>query len=670
MNTSRGLKKYTNFLILFFSLLILLYGIYIFTGKNHSDSLMKKIQNNKTNMTLQSTFHHVGIQITLMDKSNTNFHTKLEANINHSGFKLMHRLSQVASNRFVGTIFNLSPNDHVKVRVTLYNLKTHKAHVFHDEINTRSSNIPKSVGNTLHVDVNKGSDINADGSIEKPYATIAQALEFIKPNTTLLIHAGTYHEQIDVPYGDKKSQEGQFVTIRSASDGLVILDGISPTLKKANAWSDEGNNIYSTSVKQSYFVGIDGQRLWRYDDFTRFKNLSLKTNGGFYVDKEIGKLYVKLPNNASPNRHEIQVSTLDYGLQLNNISNLVIRDLTFRGYGAGQFSHAISISEDSKEIWIVNNRFENMETSIWLEGYSENITIMNNDFSDQGINAFTWDNVKEHQWWLERGAVFCSNDGYSGRGLIFYKNTVHDMFDGIKITGKEILNYANNSDVEANIFRHLSDDGIETDGWSSNVRIINNRFENLLSGVSVAPAIGGPTYVIGNIMDNLNNVAGTDYETVAVKFNVSDEPASGEIFVYYNTASTHEKDQAAFSVTNNSAAQGVFLKNNIWVGTAYAFYYWLKTDLAFQQDYDLHFALGDKVILYQGEEYQTIQAYSKHSKTCQHCKIADPLFKNIEAGNYALNADSPARNQAVLIPGINGNYLGSAPDIGALEYVE
>ena len=617
---------------------------------------------------LHATLHHMGVQVVFSGDTNANARAKLEANINREGFKTVHRLSRVANNRFVGTVFAIRPNTTVEVRVTLDDPDGVDKAILSASSKTRSAKIPQSVGKVLHVSVNTGDDQTGNGTEEKPYATISHAVTLLKPDTTVLIHEGIYHEQIEIPNG-YGGTEDKPVTLRSAGDGEVILAGFY-TARKTLTWVDEGNDIYSSEIKQTYFVGVDGQRLWRYDDFEKFSTLNLKTNGGFFVNEERERLYVKLPDNAKPDAHDIQVSVLDYALKLNNIAHLVIDDLTFRGYGLGEFSHAISISEASKQIWIVNNRFENMETPIWLEGYSENITVMNNNFSDEGINAFNWEAVKEHQWWLERGAVFCSNDDYSGRGLIFYKNTVHNMFDGIKITGKDRLDYANNSDIEANIFSHLSDDGIETDGWSSNVRVVNNRFEDLLSGVSVAPALGGPTYIVGNIMHNLNNVAGTDYETVAVKFNVSDEPSSGEIFVYHNTASTTEAAQSAFSVTNHSDAEGVFLKNNIWVGTAYAFYYWLDTALNFKQDYDLHYALGDNIILYQGQEYQTLSDYTEHSKNCQHCQMGDPLFEDADQGNYALTGESPARDQAVLIPGINDQYSGSAPDMGAREYVE
>lgn len=657
------LSKLTRFILMILASSTLLLSNSQAANLNNSEKITG------INIDLHATLHHVGVQVTFSGDSNRNATAKLEANINGKGFKTVHRLSRVANDRFVGSVFKVKPDTDVKVRVTLLDSDGTTNATFSDSITTRSTAIPQSSGKVLHVSVETGNDETGNGSASKPYATIAHAVMFLKPDVTVLIHQGIYHEQIDIPFG-YGGTEDKPATLRSAGDGDVILEGFSPEFEDVT-WKNEGNNIYSSTIEQTHFVGVDGQRLWRYNDFEKFEDLAFKTNGGFFVDEDIKKLYIKLPDNAKPEEHEIQVSVLDYALQINNISHLVIKDLTFRGYGVEKFSNAISISEESEEIWIVNNRFENMETSIWLEGYSEDIIIMNNDFSDYGVNQFNWDHVKEHQWWLERGAVFCSNDDYSGRGLIFYKNTVHDMFDGIKITGTEKQDYANNSDVEGNIFRHLSDDGVETDGWSSNVRVVNNRFEDLLSGVSVAPAQGGPTYVIGNIISDLNNVAGTDYETVAVKFNVSDEPRSGEIFVYHNTAtSTQEDNQAAFSVTNHTDSEGIFLKNNIWVGTAYAFYYWLKTDLDFSQDYDLHFSFGDNVIMYQGKEYSTIKAYAKRSNNCKNCKMGDPLFKDSDKADYNLTTSSPAIDQGVVIFGVNDHYSGTAPDMGALEYTK
>ena len=46
----------------------------------------------------------------------------------------------------------------------------------------------------------------------------------------------------------------------------------------------------------------------------------------------------------------------------------------------------------------------------------------------------------------------------------------------------------------------------------------------------------------------------------------------------------------------------------------------------------------------------------------------DPLFLNAQQYDFRLGQDSPAIDAGIHIPGINDNFLGSAPDIGACEF--
>ena len=44
-----------------------------------------------------------------------------------------------------------------------------------------------------------------------------------------------------------------------------------------------------------------------------------------------------------------------------------------------------------------------------------------------------------------------------------------------------------------------------------------------------------------------------------------------------------------------------------------------------------------------------------------------PMFRNPASGDYGLHLASPLVDAGVLIPGINRDYQGAAPDIGAFE---
>ena len=64
----------------------------------------------------------------------------------------------------------------------------------------------------------------------------------------------------------------------------------------------------------------------------------------------------------------------------------------------------------------------------------------------------------------------------------------------------------------------------------------------------------------------------------------------------------------------------------------------------------------------------TITNEGSGSLTSDHNLVTDPLFVNAAAADFRLQATSAARDTGVVIPGLPRAYLGSAPDIGALEY--
>lgn len=661
----------------FFSKLILLPKpilslMILFVALSNATKVRAQNTINAQSISIHATFHNVGIQVNYSGDANKNATAALEANINGAGFNTVHRLSRVGNNRFVGTVFSVAPSTNVQVRVTFSDPDGVLNGVQTASIITRSEQVPVSNGGKIHV-ATTGNDNTGNGSVASPYKTLQKAVDVVMPGNTIAIHVGIYHEFAEIAYKNTATASTP-ITITNAGDGTVIFDGTDQSFNNPAAWTSEGDNLYSITLNDTYYIGVDGNRLWRYETLADLQNNIYNTNGGFCSVAATSKTYLRLPNNAVPAGHQITVSTLKRAVDIFESKNIIIKGITFKNFNGtneGAHSSAIQIAEESYQVWITDCVFENMQTAIRLEGYVEDLVVMENEFSDQGITALDWDNVKDVQWWLERGALYITNDGYTGRGTIFYKNNVHEMFDGVKIVGSEddFTAYATNSDVEENTFYLLSDDGVEVDGFACNVRINNNRFENLLVGVSVAPAQAGPVYIIRNLMVDLNNVASPDWETSAVKFNYDGE-RSGEIFIYHNLASTFEAEQSALSITNSANWDHLVFRNNIWNGTLYAFYHWLDNtaSLAMTQDHDLLYAGSSPYLtLFDGVEYMTVTSYSEGTGLCQTCENGDPLFMNAASGNYNLNSSSPAIDKGILIQGINDNFLGDNPDIGPYE---
>ena len=121
-----------------------------------------------------------------------------------------------------------------------------------------------------------------------------------------------------------------------------------------------------------------------------------------------------------------------------------------------------------------------------------------------------------------------------GRGNIIRDNTFHDYFDGFGACPEFSSAVTNETDVYENLVYHAGDDGMETDGQCSNVRIWNNTFHDVLVGISLAPVYTGPVYAIRNLIYN-TGAGNSDYPGSPFKFN-SGYDQSGPMYLFHNTA--------------------------------------------------------------------------------------------------------------------------------------
>ena len=96
-----------------------------------------------------------------------------------------------------------------------------------------------------HVSV-KGNDTN-DGSLSKPFKTIAAAANVAMPGDTITVHTGVYREQVAPPRGGNSEQER--IWYRAARGEKVEIKG-SEIIK---GWQKTGNDIWMVKIPNSYF---------------------------------------------------------------------------------------------------------------------------------------------------------------------------------------------------------------------------------------------------------------------------------------------------------------------------------------------------------------------------------------------------------------------------------
>lgn len=204
-----------------------------------------------------------------------------------------------------------------------------------------------------------------------------------------------------------------------------------------------------------------------------------------------------------------------------------------------------------------------------------------------------------------------------------------------------------NTDIYGNMLFGCEDDCVEIDGGQMNVRVYNNRMEQALCGISVAPNLAGPSYIFRNLIANMGT-SNVRYIGTAIKSGGSDG-FTGMMYLFNNTI-----DSICHSVRNVGYDKSMEFhsvsRNNIFVTRtagydAFTNKYADETD---NNDYDL---ISGKTVLKSGDGVHNI--------------LAIPEYEN--DGSYRLKDASQGVDSGEELNNFTETYSGSAPDMGAFE---
>ena len=108
-------------------------------------------------------------------------------------------------------------------------------------------------------------------------------------------------------------------------------------------------------------------------------------------------------------------------------------------------------------------------------------------------------------WYFSHPAGPCPVLVQGAGGIVIRHNDFiggdfHRWNDGIEghNNSSEFGGFRKDAEICGNAILFGNDDGTELDGGQENCRFFNNRIENFLTGISLAPCHGGPSYVINN----------------------------------------------------------------------------------------------------------------------------------------------------------------------------
>jgi hypothetical protein len=605
-----------------------------------------------------ATFNNIGIEVTFTGAAPAggSIGVAVKNGQASQAWRDSHPLSRIANDHFAGSVFGLTAG-------TLYSIRLRSSIIGADRIDTvstRTDSVVRPGGIVYHV-AKGGSDANNGTSPAAAFATLGHALAIAQPGATILLHAGRFCESVDVP---RSGTETAPILIRNAPGEAAILDGCDTAF--APAWSvyNATANIYRTACKpQPYLAFYNGGHLFASPTLADLVSNTWSMASGFFADG--AWLYVRLPHAGAPTAADtVRIPALTTAITCTGRQFIQIKGLEICHYGLGEYSRGIYF--DGASFNLVDSCFlHHSGVGVAFKRACTFNTVQHCSFTESPIDTWNWSAVKEGTGYYEAGGVVVYGSSGANTGNVIRNNRFFHMFDGSHLYSDDGAGPTTDMDFHDNIIESVNDDCIETDGAGSNCRIYNNTFRTFLTGVSVAPAAGGPTYIFRNLFSGWETHSG--YVGYPVKFNVSSSLSIDWIYLYHNTCFTSAAGQPGFLFKQYSNWNNVISRNNIYAGTGNALESWPSANPV-DFDYDALFTTAtSRLVSWVNVNYTTAAAFFAACGQEQHGIAGDPQFVNAAGGDFHLSAQSPLKDRGVVIPGINDGYRDSGPDIGCFE---
>lgn len=263
-----------------------------------------------------------------------------------------------------------------------------------------------------------------------------------------------------------------------------------------------------------------------------------------------------------------------------------------------------------------------------------------------------------------------------GPGHVLCHNYVQGFRDGIGFKDD-----VSDIDIFRNDIAGCGDDGIEADFGRGNIRVYENRIYNCWTGISSQPSLGGPTYMIRNVMYNILR------QTFKLKCS-----SVGNL-IYHNTVvKSGDGFQVALDGRRYVFSHTILRNNLILGGTGGATYRNYPTgdgkvldvptaDSDYDFDYDGYGSIGTgRFAGIVGKITFSSLAEMRQRTTEKHAvqldlndfmnmvPFPDPPFPARPfPASLELKAGSAAVDQGQMLSNVNDGFVGAAPDLGAHE---
>jgi hypothetical protein len=349
--------------------------------------------------------------------------------------------------------------------------------------------------------------------------------------------------------------------------------------------------------------------------------------------------------------------------------NIWFQDIIFRNWNGAVYTGETGPTDKNDRgavgLVVKGCRFENVSRGVWTSALeSTGWHIADNVFIGTEESWFPRPKNGTYNWGPAPAAV-----KLYGRGHVICHNRISKYIDGIAMHGRHPLGddpklHPVAYDIFRNDISETDDEAIETGGLAHNVRVYENRIRNTHGALSAHAAYGGPVYFIRN-------------SCYAVQYHpLRWFSQSSGLYAYHNTTCTTGKALSFSEFQNGQVQNNLFLGSNDYclsgsTLTSYTLF-----------DYNGWFGKPDKggtLFLWRDEKYPDLAAFTKATSHETHGMMVDySVFRNAQAPkrdhtyqlmDYDLQLQDGSKpiDAGRVLPWINEDYTGAAPDLGAHE---
>ena len=560
-----------------------------------------------------------------------------------------HHLMRIDDGRLVGSLFNLLP-------ATAYDVKVMAGtSEINGSISTQPDQLTFTPSVTLHVD--DDAVPGGDGSAAAPYKTIQEAVNHAGPGTQVLVTDGVYREAVTFPVS---GAPGQWIQVK-ASGNAVILD--SADRLTGNIWTAHSTSKvwFKTISGPVAYVARDGNRYYQYNDKTgllqAIGHAGVTISQGWYYEPGTSRLYVRSQDN--PANHTWRIPRLNHAFDVSARDWIWIEGFEIRYYGTTTNGCGVC-TMNASHLVIRKNKIHNMQLGIFVnwngtDSQGNDTRIEGNEVYDPLVNEWPWAAVKGS--FMEGSGIIIRGHN----GAIVRDNHVHNFFNGI-YTGSsgalENSELAFDADIYNNYIHHVSDDALEPEGACINQRFRNNIVDRSFIGISVAPVTKGPTWFLGS---TFTNITGRGIKLA--------DHSDGIVLIYHNTVWTIASNVNGMDLI--TPVHNVVMRNNIFQSTGYSFAEVPTGSTGNDWNWDNWYTTRGSTgphFKWENVNYITISTLCMASGLeCDGYETL-PGFVNPTGGDFTLLSSSPNIDRGVVLPGINDDFVGNAPDVGAYEF--